>query len=363
MVKKILIALVILCCGCTPSFAQDARRASDIWYVLDDFSGMLTSHVSPYLIKKDSAQQALNVRANEEYGSLTKRSPMFLLTTDPTAAVKSVYRYYKSDGTKYTVGTYNTNVSYFNSSGTETVLLATATTAKRWSFLTYKDLLIGMNGTDNAKKWDGETTVTANTDGSRTANDLVTDLGAPFAELNTGANLDASSWYQYKTVFYDGTTYKYSLARSNPILTGTSVKDIYLTDIPLGPSGTTHRYIYRTVGNASRADVAADSTFYLIGTLADNSTRVLADTTSDDDADDDAAPTWTTAAGGLEVTPPKGEFSLINTEKLFIANDPSGTISGKSTIYWSDTLNPDYFLIGTDYELIRPDDGDEITYW
>lgn len=362
MVKKVLIIISVMLLLCTASFSQDARRASDIWYILDDFSGMLKSHMSPFLIEKDSAQQALNVRANEKYGSLTKRSPMFLLTTAPDSAVKSVFRHYKSDGTKYTIGTYGTKVSYFDSSGTETVLLATATTAKRWTFLTYKDLLIGMDGTDNAKKWDGSTTITDNTDGARTVNDLLTDLGAPFAELNTGSNLDASSWYQYRVAYYDGTTYKFSLARSNPLLTGSSVRDITLTDIPLGPSGTTIRYVYRTVGNSSRANVLVDNTLYLIATISDNSTRTVNDAMTDNTADDDAVPVWSTVAAGLEATPPKSRFCLINTERLFTANDPSGTISGKSSVYWSDLLNPDYFLIGTDFELIRPDDGDEVTF-
>lgn len=578
MVKKVLIIISIVLALCAPSFSQDARRASDIWYIIDDFTGMLQSHVSPFLTEKNAAQQALNVRVNEQYGSLTKRSPMFLLTTAPTAAVKSIFRHYKSDGTKHTIGTYGTNVSVFDSSGTETILYATATTAKRWSFLTYKDLLIGMDGTDNAKKWDGSIAVTANTDGSRTANDLVADLGAPFAELNIGANLDAASWYQYRVAYYDGTTYKFSLARSNPILTGTIpfellanlngsdaatsytaetgqsfsffgnaeldtaqkkfgtasllmdgtgdyttvpdstdwdfgtgdftvdfwvrfndktgnqiffgqypdgdnnwrliknssgtismifligasakgsyttssaptinndtwyhfafarngttgliflggtslaltettafgtndtgtrasvlyvgtddssgsflngwmdsaritkgtalwtadfappeseysiVNDITLTDIPLGPDGTTTRYVYRTVGNSSRVNVLADNTLYLIATISDNSTRTIDDAMTDDDADDDAVPVWSTVAAGLEATPPKSRFSLINTERLFTANDPSGTISGKSTVYWSVPLNPDYFLIGTDFELIRPDDGDEVTF-
>src|SRR3990167_7368747 len=123
-----------------------------------------------------------------------------------------------------------------------------------------------MNGFEQPIKYDAKTDVTDNTDGHRTASDAVAELGAPFAELNTGSNLDASSWYQYKVAFYDDTTYSYSDARSNPILTGSSVRDISLTDIPLGPTGTTERYIYRTEGNASRAAVVADTDFFRVTT-------------------------------------------------------------------------------------------------
>lgn len=365
MIKRLFIWFLIVMLG-SPCLAQEQPRAEDVFYVLDDFSGMLSSHVSDYLTAKKYAQEALNVRPNETFGVLSKRPINFLLTTAPTSAVKSLYRYYKSDDTKYTVATYGTYLSYFDESGTETKLYQTASDSKRWSFVTYKDVMIGMNGTDNAKKWDGKVQTTVNTDGSRTDGDLVADLGAPFAEIDDGSggnDLDAEAWYQYKIAFYDGTNYTYSLARSNPIKTGTSgTSNVYLTDIPLGPAGTTERYIYRTVGNASRVAVVADNSFYKVATISDNSTRVYADAIADGTITGDAAPTWATVSAGVSVTPPKARFTEINNERLFVANDPSGTISGKSTIYWSDVLNPDYFYIGTDYELIRPDDGDEITF-
>ncbi len=219
-----------------------------------------------------------------------------------------------------------------------------------------------MNGTNNAKKWDGSLLNTDNTDGHRTAGDLVADLGAPFAELNTGTSLDASSWYQYKIAYYDGSTYKYSSAKSNPILTGATVHNVTLTDIPLGPSGTTYRYLYRTVGLATRANVVASTAYYCIGTISNNTTLTINDSMADATALLDQAPTWATVSAGTDVTPPKAKYSLINKERLFIANDPSGTSYGKSTVYWSKALLPEYFDFNTDYELIRPDDGDEINF-
>ena len=365
MRKLILAGLILLSATC--SFAQNAVISKDSIYTISNFSGMLTSHVSRYLIKENSALQAINVLPNEKYGSLSKRSKRLLLSTAATSAVKSLYRYYKSDNTKYTIATYSTFLSYISDAGAEVKLYSTATDSKKWSFVTYKDNLIGMNGTDNAKKWDGKVLVTADTDAARTAGDLVTDLGAPFAELdsdNEGNDLDASSWYQYKVAFYNGTSYTFSNSRSNPILTGSSVYNIYLTDIPLGPKGTTSRTIYRTSGAASRTAVLAlaDTAFFMVATLSDNSTQVYADAISDTTLETDRVPVWTTAAAGVNVTVPKSKYALINTERLFIGNDPSGVDSGKSNVYWSDILNPDYFYYGTDYQLIRHDDGDEITF-
>lgn len=348
----------------SPVMAQNSTGATSVdnFYSIDDFSGGLKSHVTPYLVSKNSATIAQNVRFNSRFGALVKRPKMLQLSACRAFAVKSLYRYYKSDATKYSIETSSTFMDTINdTTGACTNLATGLSDSKRWTWITYKDVAIGTNGTDRAKKWDGKTQSTANTDASRTAGDLVADLGAPFAEQNTGSALDASSWYQYKVAFYDGTTYKFSNARSNPLLTGSSVRDITLTDIPLGPTGTTARVIYRTVGDASRAAVIADTSFYKVATISDNTTRTYNDSIDDGTILADAAPTWATASAGINVTPPYAKYSLIHKERLFFANDPSGTVSGKSTMYWSDTLNPDYFNFNTDYEVIRPDDGDQIT--
>jgi len=334
-------------------FAQEEQS-----FNLTDFSGGLDSLVSQFAIPNNKATIANNVRFNNVYGGIAKREGMLSFGTLGSSAVTSMHRFYKSDSTKQLLVTGSTLMQLgSDSAGTFSTIGDGLSDGKRWTWVTYKDIAIGMNGTNNAKKYDGHTTITANTDGARTALNLIADLGAPFAELNTGTNLDASSWYQYKVVFYDGTTYYYSDARSNPILTGAAVYNIYLTGIPIGETGTTHRYIYRTLGNANEAACRADTTFYLIGTLANNTTTVLADTVTDATADDDAAPTWATSSGGTEVTPPKGKYCHIHNERLWI----SGSGTYLSEVYWSDAFNPDYFL-PTDFEKIRPDDGDEVTF-
>lgn len=345
-------------------FAQPAQTdtlPTNQFFVIDDFSNLLLSHQNPYTIGGKGVIEAENVRANEQAGSLAKRGVLNTLgTCSHSAAVTGLYRYYKADGTKYTVTTSSTLLDYISDSGTCTNLLAGETNGKRWTFITYKNWMIGSNGYDAPVKWDGLLTTTADTNGARTAGDLVTQLGAPFAQLATGTGLTASRWYQYRMAFYNGTTYSYSTARTNPILLGAAVHSAKLTDIPLGPSGTTHRYIYRTLNQTSRANVVASTTFYLVTDIADNTTTTFTDNVADATIAADNPPTWATVSAGSNVTPPHGLFLFINKDYIWLANDPSGTSYGQSIAYFSQVLNPDYWP-AVNYFLIRPDDGDVIT--
>ncbi len=350
MLKKIVKLLVVAFLVISPALAQEQV------YIMDDFSKGQNSHISPYLIGKTQGHEVRNLRVNNQYGALSKRDTMLLLIDGGTVSVNGIHRYYKSDATKNTIWVTGT-VLYYDASGTKTLLRSGLTDGAFWQFVTYKDNAIGWNGTDRTFAWDGGTDSTANTDGHRTAGDLATDLGAPFAELDTGTDLDSASWYQYKVAYYDGVTYSYSDARSNPILTGAAVYNIALIGIPIGPADTTTRYIYRTLGNASRVAVIADDTFYLVETIADNSTQTFADTVTDDVADDGAIPTWATVSAGENATPPLFKYGTIHRDRLFGGNAPSNL----STLYWSDPFNPDYFA-SVDFEIIRENDGDEITF-
>lgn len=366
MIKKLLNLVLAATIAIAPSvsYAQQAAQGlpTDQFFVIDDFSKLLLSHEDPYTTGKEGVIDAENVRANDQAGSLAKRAVLNNLgTCSHSSAVTSLYRYYKSDANKYTVTTASTFLDYISDTGTCTNLLLGESAGKRWTFITYKDWLIGTNGYDAPIKWDGKLTATANTTGARTAGDLVTQLGSPFAELLTGTGLTASRWYQYKIVYYNGTTYSYSTTRTNPLLTGAAVHNIKLTDIPLGPSGTTHRYIYRTLGQTTRANVVADNTFYLVTDISNNTATTYSDSTADATIVADNPPTYATATtGASNVTPPHGLFLFINKDYIWLGNDPSGTSYGQSTAYFSQVLNPDYWP-ATNYFLVRPDDGDVIT--
>jgi len=353
MLKKIFLTISLLVISQSAVFGQWTNTDE-----INDFSKLLTSHINPFLLKKGAAVEAKNLRADETYGALSKRSKTLSYGSAGSFAITGFHRYYQANGNQYLIVSGSTYLkSDKNNSGTFIIIRDELTDGRRWSFVTYMDKMIGVNGLDNPQKYDGHTKITANTDGARTVNILTSDLGAPYAELNTGSNLDASSWYQYKIAHYNGSVYYYSTARSNPILTGAAVRDISLTDIPFGPAGTTHRYIYRTLGNSTRANVEADTAFYLVGTIADNTTDTFNDTTIDDDADDAASPIWAIVSAGSDVSPPVSKLCEIHKERLWLANNPSY----ESDVYWSYAYKPDIFN-ASDYEPIREDDGDEVTF-
>ena len=341
-----------------------AQQGGDQFYIIEDFSKGLQSHTTPYANPDGVANDNLNVRYNVQAGALAKREPQLTYGTCYTAAVKSLFRYYKSDATKYTIE----NIDQYIYAGSDTSGACTTigqgnTVGKRWDWITYKDVAIGTDGYEPPVKWDGVILTTDDTVYARTNGDVVTQLGAPFAQLTNGVNLDATSWYQYKVACLNSSGQRYFMnARSNPIKTGSTYKAVKLSDIPLCQTGTTARYIYRTVGDATRAAVVADTSFYKVATISDNSTRVYYDNIADATILGDAAPTWATSSAGINMTPPYAKFSTIIKERLVLGNRPDGTVDGKSTLYVSEVYNPDLFDTNSTDKvlLVRPDDGDAI---
>ena len=330
-------------------------------YVLQDNSGGLSDQVSEFIVPAKQAITANNVRINDQYGSIVKRVATLLYGSAGSFTINGMHRYYKADGTKYLVVAGSTYLYYGNDdTGVFTSLKDNFTDGKRFQFITYKDNMIACNGTDRCVKWDGIANQTSNTDGHKTANNLLAEAGAPFAELDDGSggnDLDASSWYQYKIAWYDGTTYKFSSARSNPILTGSSVQNIRLTDIPLGVSGTTQRIIYRTVGDASRTAVLADTSYYRVATISDNTTQTYSDAITDATILADSAPTYATASAGTNVTMPIGKYIHIHKDRGAV----SGISTARSDVAFSDVTNPQYWNPSHVFS-VRPDDGDEVTF-
>lgn len=351
---KKTLSLILSFCLIFSNFVF-ASLEKDVTYILSDFSKGLNSHISPLLTPPNQAVETKNIRFNGRYGAFTKRETLITAWDAGSNSVQGLHRYYKTDGTQKAIIATGTILAIGDAGATTTTTInAGLSDGKRWQFVTYKDIAIGANGTNRMVKYDGKTQTTADTDGSRTASELCAELGAPFAELNTGSNLDASKWYQYRMMFLvSGVTY-YSNARSNPIQTGSSVRDITLTNIPIGPSGTTARYLYRTLDNSNQANVEADNTMYLVATISDNTTTTYNDAMADATAATQTA--WSTS-GKSDCTPPTLKYIEIHKERLFGAGDSTYP----SYLFFSDDGNPDFYL-PTAFEAIRIDDGDEITF-
>jgi hypothetical protein len=321
MIKKLCSIILLTLLLISSAVASDP---TDRFWVLQDFSKGLNSHISPTNLPDNQAAETLNVRFNNRYGALGKRETLRTAWDAGSVTINGLHRYYKSDGTLKTIIATSTFLDIGDAGATTTTHIAQILTdGKRWQFVTYKDVVIGTNGSDQPLKYDGHTLTTDNTDNARTAAELCAELGAPFAQLsseNGGNDLDASKWYKYLIAFYDHSTYTVSLARSNLILTGSTVQNITLTGIPIGPVGTAHRYIYRTRDNANRAAALADTTYYMVKDIADNTTLTWDDNVADGAEPD--SPTWSTVTtGGIYVTPPKGKYGTIHGERFWIAGN------------------------------------------
>lgn len=380
MIKIISYIFFSMLICCESIFAQNVPAnplqpsQSDLVYVIDNFSAGLEGHSSPYSMSSGEATDVYNARFNDEYGAIAKRPALSNYSNcSHSAAVTGLYRFYQSNGNKYTVTGASASgenyLDYAPDSGGSCINLFSSgnSVGTRWNFATYKDILIATNGTDYPQKWDGITLTTADTTGARSAGYLTAQLGAPFAKLSSGSGLTASKWYHYVVAYYDGTNYWYSTAQSNPIQMGAATNDqIALTGIPIGPATTEKRYLYRTLADNSAALSQADTTYYLVTTFNDDTTTTYTDSSSDStiDSGGGATPTWSTVtAAGLNVTPPHGIFPYIDGSGYFwLANDPSGVQYGQSTAYFDSQGDVDYFL-SNNYFLIRPDDGDVITFF
>lgn len=349
MLKNFLLLFLLL----LPSLAHSDIGPTQ-FDVINDFSKGLESHSSPYLTPDNAGVIAQNVSINQNAGYFSKRYPLVSYLSYGSAPINGLYRYYNTNGQQFNVVAILTDLMT-DSGGSTITMNNEMTTGKHWSFINYENVVIGGDGQDNVTKWDGIIQETADTAGSRSANALTADLGAPFANLSAGSGMTASKWYKYKMGFYDGTTYYYSTARSNTIETGASTcVSIQLTDIPLGQATTTARYIYRTNADTSKAAAESDTTYFLVKVLSDNVTTTWVDTITDSSG---LTPTWSTVSNGINVTPPVATMFEINANSIFSAGNPTNP----SFLYFCPPQYKDFWLPSS-FLNIRQNDGDVITF-
>ena len=276
-------------------------------------------------------KKAQNVRFDEEPGSVTKRERIsyFNSSSIGSGAMLSLYRYYTSGGVKKWIGIHGTTAYVgSDSAGTWTSIRTSLTTGKKASMVTYKDLLIVSNGYDNPWVYDGS------------SDNVTWELGACKVMPASGGSLDASATYKYQ-ITINADVYICG-AVSNTLTTTVTNKTGTLTNIPLGPAGTTNRKIFRTEGGGS--------TYKLLATISDNTTTTYTDTTADTSLG--------ATIGGVTDDMPLGSILKVHRERLFITRDPSYP----NRIYFSNVYLPHYIsqTVDLDYMDVEPNDNDEI---
>ena len=316
----------------SPSFAQEAVK-NQIW-LLDSFEGGLNTRLSPYNLPKQYATVAENIRFDTEIKSITKRGEIFSYgSADASEPITGMLRLYLKDATKKLIVTHGNEIEVGNDdTGAFTTILDLTTGDRKWQFETWHDLAIGTDGYNQPVKTNG-------TD--------ATYLGSCFAE-DAGSGAGPDGVYLYKISFY---TSSYEVLFNVPSNSVTVVdNDIDLSMIPIGPDryggeDVVGRKVYRTSAGGS------DYKLLTNGDISDVFTVILTD------SDTDGARGAAYPAGDATYTPPKGKFILINSNRLFIANNPDFP----SRIYYSISGSHDVFISDA-YFNIRPNDGDEITF-
>ncbi|GEM_PF-2311624 len=316
---------------------QGLRKPEDVFFI-KNFEGQDTATKDLSLTNRGDIAQ--NCRFNVEVGSVTKRSTIaYYNASADSDPIQSIYRYYTTTGSQYLIQINGNNLRVGNdSNGTfSTIHTFSSSSGYRFSAVTYEDLCIVSTGQDNIIQTDG--VVAWELGSCKTA--LVTDSGG---SVTAGAHYYAVTFIVSGYEVING-------ALSNTVTTNASHTKVSLSHIPLGPTGTTARKIYRTA--------AGGATLKLLATISDNSTM----TYTDNIADGSLGATMAAVNNDM----PKGALLHLEQERLFVTCDPNWP----NTIYYSEQYLPHYIptastdlstVEATDaYDIIGGGDNDEIT--
>lgn len=274
---------------------------------------------------------AQNCRFGDEPGSVNKRPPLAYYNSSEISGdggVLGLYRFYFSGGVKMISVRDDKVYAGDDTTGTFSEIRSLSNSGRRMSFVTYNNLCIGGNGYDNQWCYDGSD------------DNLTWELGACKAKATTTGGSITKTNLVY-TITYDSDAFVPGSV-SNTV-SSVSAENVTLTNVPLSPSGTGHRKVYRK-------DSSTSNTFRLVGTITDDATTTFTDSVADVSGEAQL-PTVTDEM-------PKGNIMVIHKERLFIAGDPTE----QNRAYYSEPFLPHYIQVNTElsYMDIAKDDGDQI---
>ena len=310
-----------------------------------DLSDGIVQKIADVLAPQKAVKFAENVRFDKILGSAIVRDGTSLVGAQiaDTYSILGLHQFILSSGTKHLLAVVNgASVAAMNrlESGTWTGKTATLAKDSKHRFLTYLDVVAVLDGTNKYASEDGD--------------DWVSNSDVPTAPSGTesgdGGSVDAGDHY-YKVSFVNpaGETLVGAVSGS---VTSDGSHAVDLTSVDLGVTDEcTSRKIYRT-----KTDVASSGTYYLVGTLADNSTEVYQDTKADSSLGA-ASLTISTAGTNLNIGDmPAGDFIIEWNDRVYVA----GVTSNEDRLYYSTT--PSNYVInwsgeGSGYIDIEPFEG------
>jgi hypothetical protein len=293
------------------------------------------------LLDPQVGREAYNLRFDETYGSLVKRlnrAKYASMASLGTSRVIGAYRYYKnSDDTKYQIVAYSTFLKLgSDTAGTFSNIKTGLTADLRWTWITYKDLCYGFNGTDNNIVFDGTN---------------CEDMGVPIptapSGVDSGVAGNPNGAYKYKVTYLIDSYQEGSSSVASATVTTTGAKQITVTIPVSSNTRVTHRYLYRTA--------ASGSIYYFCAQIANNADLTYTDNIADASLDTTIiAPTDYGAPGAYQL-------SCLHKSRIFLARNSTF----KSRTIYSDvrsgTSYPDVYPALNYFDILR-DNGEEITF-
>ncbi len=254
-------------------------------------------------------------------GNLTQTGTYLLQNT---ADSTSAFRILTSGGSPRTivaVGTSDTKVSLdanlnVNSSLEEASLTSVAAGSNSTGSLsgaagtTYFYRISAIVGSETAASGEGWIDATSFTP--------ISAPGAPTVAI--GANIGITGAYTYKITFV--TVIGETNGGTTSAVVNPNTDKVNLTNIPIGPTGTTARKIYRTAAGG------VDGTQKLVTTLADNSTTTYTDSTAD---------------GSLGVLVPSTNTARLNTNSATVTFSPYTGATSYRIYRGTSTLSEDHY--------------------
>ncbi|MAH45222.1 hypothetical protein CMI37_05300 [Candidatus Pacearchaeota archaeon] len=244
--------------------------------VIDNFSEGYIDKLDINMLPPNSFYYCQNVIMDSKGSVETRTGLDSIFATVPGNFRHRQIEFAKVNDTDYLISSYSNKIAYLDTA-TDTMVdvftgLASSTVTP--DFINYNNNLYAISDGDTMQVWDGSSTWTAGVTKPGTTCTAALSINAPSDRCvaTEGSATGLTGNYSYKTTFVNAT----GESGASPASTGIDVSDkkIDLDNIPIGPTGTTARKIYRTK--------AYGVIFYLHSTIADNTTIVMAD---DDTAD------------------------------------------------------------------------------
>ena len=325
--------------------------------VFSDFGSGIVVKRDPTSVPSNAVSDALNMIWDDGAPASRRLGYTRWTAADVSSRpVRTIFPWEQSNGTRSILlgvrnsGGGGTNeVWQSDDSGTVGVAAVTGgtgfTTTYEQEFMQALSNVYMADGVDATQRYDGTAMQAAGVDGSGTGGSgAATRPGAPTSALAAGGTIPDGTYVHAISFVYGsrGESWYGTEGTARTTNSGGGNSQINLTNIPLGPSGTTARRIYRR----NTAAVANPELF--VGELTDNTTTTF----NDDNANLDNA----RRGRNVAAIPPICRYPYFHKNRslyLWQTGD-------RSRFWWGELRTPDIVLTAsTDY--VNREDGQELT--